>query len=168
MLTRTLAVTVLVVLASAATHARDNGQYTQVAPDIKRWVEGLTDDRGRGCCATADGFRPEEVEWDMTDSAYRVMINGQWFKVPDGAVIKSTALDPTILDADGVYRMEGPARVFTSERNAMTAINASHASAMTMRRMAALTERKVMALGPRRRLASRLTAFVQVPPAARR
>jgi hypothetical protein len=90
MLTRTLAVTVLVVLASAATHARDNGQYTQVSPDIKRWVEGLTDDRGRGCCATADGFRPEEVEWDMTDSAYRVMINGQWFKVPDGAVIKET------------------------------------------------------------------------------
>jgi hypothetical protein len=53
-------------------------------------VEGLTDDRGRGCCATADGFRPDEVEWDMTDSAYRVLINGQWFKVPDGAVIKET------------------------------------------------------------------------------
>ena len=44
MLTRTLAVTVLVVLASAATHARDNGQYAQVAPEIKRWVEGLTDE----------------------------------------------------------------------------------------------------------------------------
>jgi hypothetical protein len=90
MLTRTLAVTVLVVLASAATQARDNGQYTQVSPDIKRWVEGLTDDRGRGCCATADGFRPEEVEWDMSESAYRVMIGGQWFKVPDGAVIKES------------------------------------------------------------------------------
>ena len=36
----------------------------------------------------ADGFRPEEVEWDMTENAYRVMVAGQWFTVPDGAVIK--------------------------------------------------------------------------------
>jgi dihydroxyacid dehydratase/phosphogluconate dehydratase len=41
---------------------------------------------------------------------------------PDGAVIKSTALDPTVVDADGVYRKEGPARVFTCERAAMAAI----------------------------------------------
>jgi hypothetical protein len=87
MLARTLVVITL-VLASFATQARDNGQYAQVSPDIKRWVESLTDDKGRGCCATADGFRPEEVEWDMTANAYRVMIAGQWFTVPDGAVIK--------------------------------------------------------------------------------
>ena len=41
---------------------------------------------------------------------------------PEGSVIKSTAIDPTILDADGVFRIEGPARVFVSEREAMTAI----------------------------------------------
>ncbi len=41
---------------------------------------------------------------------------------PEGAVIKSTAIDPTVLDADGVYRKEGQARVFVSERDAMTAI----------------------------------------------
>src|SRR5919197_4861831 len=87
MLARTLVVITL-VLASFATQARDNGQYAQVSPEIKRWVEGLTDDKGRGCCATADGFRPEEVEWDMSASAYRVKIDGQWFTVPDGAVIK--------------------------------------------------------------------------------
>jgi len=87
MLARTLVVITL-VLASFGTQARDNGQYTQVSPDIKRWVEGLTDEKGRGCCATADGFRPEEVEWDMSENAYRVLISGQWFTVPDGAVIK--------------------------------------------------------------------------------
>jgi len=87
MLARTLVVITL-VLASFGTQARDNGQYTQVSPDIKRWVEGLTDEKGRGCCATADGFRPDEVEWDMSENAYRVMISGQWFTVPDGAVIK--------------------------------------------------------------------------------
>jgi putative YjhG/YagF family dehydratase len=41
---------------------------------------------------------------------------------PEGAVVKSTAIDPSVLDADGVYRKEGPARVFTSEREAVAAI----------------------------------------------
>ena len=41
---------------------------------------------------------------------------------PDGAVIKSTALDPAVVDADGVFRHTGPARVFTSEPEAIAAI----------------------------------------------
>jgi hypothetical protein len=86
MLARTI-IAVTMLLAAAATQARDNGQYAQVDPVIKRWVEGLTDHQGRGCCATADGFRPEEVQWDMAESAYRVMIGGKWFTVPEGAVI---------------------------------------------------------------------------------
>src|SRR5690606_8751676 len=42
--------------------------------------------------------------------------------VPDGAVIKSTAIDRTLLDADGAYRHVGPARVFTSEAAAVDAL----------------------------------------------
>ncbi len=41
---------------------------------------------------------------------------------PEGAVVKSTAIDPSVVDADGVYRKEGPARVFVSEKAAMAAI----------------------------------------------
>lgn len=41
---------------------------------------------------------------------------------PEGAVIKSTAIDPSVLDADGVYRKSGPARVFTNEPDAIAAI----------------------------------------------
>src|SRR6185295_4547296 len=41
---------------------------------------------------------------------------------PEGSVIKSTAIDPTVVDADGVYRKLGPARVFTREREAIAAI----------------------------------------------
>jgi dihydroxyacid dehydratase/phosphogluconate dehydratase len=37
-------------------------------------------------------------------------------------VIKATAIDPSVVDADGVYRMTGPARVFTTEREAIAAI----------------------------------------------
>jgi dihydroxyacid dehydratase/phosphogluconate dehydratase len=41
---------------------------------------------------------------------------------PEGAVIKSTAIDPRVVDADGVYRKLGRARVFTRERAAIQAI----------------------------------------------
>ena len=41
---------------------------------------------------------------------------------PEGSVIKSTAIDPTVVDPDGVYRKLGPARVFTRERDAIAAI----------------------------------------------
>jgi dihydroxyacid dehydratase/phosphogluconate dehydratase len=41
---------------------------------------------------------------------------------PEGSVIKSTAIDPSVLDPDGVYRFTGPARVFLSEPSAMAAI----------------------------------------------
>jgi xylonate dehydratase len=37
-------------------------------------------------------------------------------------VIKSTAIDPRVVDDDGVYRKTGPARVFTTEREAIRAI----------------------------------------------
>ena len=44
---------------------------------------------------------------------------------PEGSVIKSTAIDPSVVDDDGVYRNLGPARVFTSENEAIRAIKSS-------------------------------------------
>jgi xylonate dehydratase len=44
---------------------------------------------------------------------------------PEGAVIKSTAIDPSVVDADGVYRKTGPARVYTTERGAIAAIKST-------------------------------------------
>jgi putative YjhG/YagF family dehydratase len=41
---------------------------------------------------------------------------------PEGAVIKSTAIDPRVVDTDGVYRKTGPARVFVREKDAIAAI----------------------------------------------
>ena len=41
---------------------------------------------------------------------------------PEGSVVKSTAIDPGVIGADGVYRKEGPARVFVSEAAAIAAI----------------------------------------------
>jgi putative YjhG/YagF family dehydratase len=41
---------------------------------------------------------------------------------PERAVIKATAIDPSVVDADGVYRKSGPARVFTTETEAVKAV----------------------------------------------
>jgi putative YjhG/YagF family dehydratase len=45
---------------------------------------------------------------------------------PEGAVVKATSIDPAVVDADGVYRMRGPARVFVTEHAAMDAIKQQH------------------------------------------
>jgi putative YjhG/YagF family dehydratase len=41
---------------------------------------------------------------------------------PEGSVVKSTAIDPSVVDPDGVFRKRGPARVFLSEPDAMEAL----------------------------------------------
>jgi len=41
---------------------------------------------------------------------------------PGGSVVKSTAIDPALVDQNGVYRHVGRAKVFTSEPSAMAAI----------------------------------------------
>ncbi len=43
---------------------------------------------------------------------------------PDGAVIKATAIDPSVIEDDNVYRHIGRARVFATERDAIRAIKA--------------------------------------------
>jgi putative YjhG/YagF family dehydratase len=41
---------------------------------------------------------------------------------PEGSVIKSTAIDPSLIGEDNVFRHRGPARVFTTEEAAIAAI----------------------------------------------
>jgi putative YjhG/YagF family dehydratase len=48
---------------------------------------------------------------------------------PQGAIVKSTAIDPSTIGADGVYRHTGPAHMFTSERAAIAAIKAKRIAA---------------------------------------
>ena len=44
-------------------------------------------------------------------------------------MIKSTAIDPSVLGTDGVYRLTGPARVFLTEPDAIAAIKANQIQA---------------------------------------
>jgi xylonate dehydratase len=48
---------------------------------------------------------------------------------PEGAVIKSTAIDTSVVGADGVYRHKGPAKVFLTEPAAIAAIKSNRIQA---------------------------------------
>ena len=41
---------------------------------------------------------------------------------PEGSIIKATAIDPSVVDEDNIFRFRGTARVFTVEANAIAAI----------------------------------------------
>ncbi len=73
-----------------------------------------------------DGVDPDEVIYSPESARDRGLASTLIFPkgnlAPEGSVIKSTAMDPAIMDADGVYRKEGPARVFVSEAAAVAAI----------------------------------------------
>jgi putative YjhG/YagF family dehydratase len=49
---------------------------------------------------------------------------------PGGSVVKSTAIDASVVDADGVYRKRGPARVFRSEADVIGALKSHGAGAI--------------------------------------
>ena len=87
----------LLALCPTGAVARDLGRHGQVSPDIKSWIEGLTDKLGVNCCAIADGVRPEETEWDMQSGHYRVKIQGQWFRVPTSAVVTPNRLGHAVV-----------------------------------------------------------------------
>jgi putative YjhG/YagF family dehydratase len=74
----------------------------------------------------ADGVDPDDVIMSPARARERGLTSTVTFPrgnlAPEGSVIKSTAIDPTVVDADGVYRKVGPARVFTREREAIAAI----------------------------------------------
>ena len=82
--------------------------------------------RLREVLMSADGVDPNDVIMSPTSARQRGLTSTVCFPrgnlAPDGAVIKSTAIDPGVVDPDGVYRKTGPARVFTTERASVAAI----------------------------------------------
>jgi putative YjhG/YagF family dehydratase len=76
-----------------------------------------------------DGVDPENVIMDPDGARRRGLTSTVTFPMgnlaPGGSVIKSTAIDPSVVDADGVYRKTGPARVFLTEHAAMAAIKST-------------------------------------------
>ncbi len=73
-----------------------------------------------------DGVDPDLVIMNPSQARERGLTSTVTFPrgnlAPEGSVIKSTAIDPSVVDPDGIYRKTGPARVFTRERAAIAAI----------------------------------------------
>jgi xylonate dehydratase len=91
--------------------------------------EWATSDRRRALrerLRGSDGIEPDEVIMNPTQARQRGLTSTVTFikgnLAPEGAIVKSTAIDRSMIGADGVYRLTGPARVFTSERATIAAI----------------------------------------------
>lgn len=74
----------------------------------------------------ADSVDPSDVIMSPEKAKARGLTSTICFPVgniaPEGSVIKATAIDPTVVDEDGVYRHTGKIKVFTSEKDAIRAI----------------------------------------------
>src|SRR5262245_52235238 len=74
----------------------------------------------------ADGIDPDEVIMNPEQARRKGLTSTVTFikgnLATEGAIVKSTAIDRSMIGADGVYRLTGPARVFTSERATIAAI----------------------------------------------
>jgi hypothetical protein len=81
-----VALTVLCVTVVVPNHsyARDDGRFAN--SPLKEWFDRLASRNGL-CCAFADGFSLEDVDWDTQAGHYRVRIQGEWLVVPDDAVV---------------------------------------------------------------------------------
>lgn len=73
-----------------------------------------------------DGIDPDDVVMSPDRARSRGLTSTVCFPVgnlaPEGSVIKSTSIDPTLIDEGGQYRHTGPAKVFVTEAAAIQAI----------------------------------------------
>lgn len=73
-----------------------------------------------------DGIDPDEVIFAPKAAVRRGLTSTITFcrgnLAPEGAVVKSTAIDPSVIDSDGVYRKQGRARIYTREADAIAAL----------------------------------------------
>jgi putative YjhG/YagF family dehydratase len=90
------------------------------------WERSERRARLRSLLKTRDGVDPDDVIMSPDRAARCGLTSTVCFPqgnlAPEGSVIKATAIDPSVVDADGVYRKRGPARVFTTEPQAIAAI----------------------------------------------
>ncbi|MFN8007608.1 MAG: YjhG/YagF family D-xylonate dehydratase [Terriglobia bacterium] len=90
------------------------------------WEHSERRQRVREVLLKRDGINPDDVILSPDSARKKGLTSTVTFPkgnlAPEGSVIKSTAIDPSVVDPDGVYRKVGPARVFTREKEAIAAI----------------------------------------------
>jgi putative YjhG/YagF family dehydratase len=90
------------------------------------WKTSTRRQRCKDILRQSDAVDPEQVIMQPDKARARGLTSTVTFPrgnlAPEGSVIKSTAIDASVVDGDGVYRKTGPARVFVTERQAIAAI----------------------------------------------
>lgn len=85
MIARFIPLLVIIGLLTGSVFARDDGRYA--GSPLKSWFDSLKSSKGP-CCSDADGTAVQDPDWETKDGHYRVRIEGDWYDVPDGAVLK--------------------------------------------------------------------------------
>ena len=93
---------------------------------LEWWQASDRRKRFRDLLAEQDGVNPDDVIMSFERAKAKGLTASLTFPrgnlCPDGSVIKSTSIDPSVVDADGVYRKTGPAKVFVTEKAAIAAV----------------------------------------------
>jgi putative YjhG/YagF family dehydratase len=93
---------------------------------LEWWEASERRKRFRDVLFAQDGVDPGDVILSPARARERGLTSTVTFPrgnlAPGGSVVKSTAIDPSVVDPDGVYRKTGPARVFVREEDAVRAI----------------------------------------------
>lgn len=97
-----------------------------LAQNLKEWKESERRHKFRQMLKEMDGVNPDEVIFPPAEAKKQGLTSTVCFPkgnlAPEGAVIKATSIDASVVGDDGVYRIKGPARVFLEERLAISAI----------------------------------------------
>lgn len=103
------------------------------------WTESERRKELRRMLQQQDGIDAEDVIMSPDRARSRGLTSTVCFPLgnlaPEGSVIKSTAIDPSLIDAANMYRHRGPAKVFTTEEAAIEAIkcgNVAHGDVVVL------------------------------------
>jgi dihydroxyacid dehydratase/phosphogluconate dehydratase len=90
------------------------------------WQQSERREKFRQRLQQLDNVDPDDVIMSPDSARSRGLTSTVCFPhgnlAPEGSVVKSTSIDPSVVDADGIYRKRGPARVFVTEHDAIAAI----------------------------------------------
>ena len=97
-----------------------------VRENLAAWETSERRVRFKEILRAQDGVEAEDVIMSPAQAKARGLTSTVTFPkgnlAPEGSVVKSTSIDPAVVDADGIFRIEGPARVFVRESDAIAAI----------------------------------------------
>ncbi len=99
---------------------------TTIGHNLEWWEKSERRQRVRAHLRQVDKIDPDNVIMDFAQARSRGLTSALTFPsgniCPLGSVIKSTSIDPSVVDSNGIYHQIGPAKVFVTEKSAVAAV----------------------------------------------